>query len=151
MSKAKRGSLLPLTYVFGSFFGAAMIAAAFAYNNYRFSQFKFINFNEVILYEKSDIFVPDKPSYTLLFFSSNQKKLEQILPSLASDLPVLAVDIAQKKQDYQDIKVLRSDINTILKMLFALNISELPTALEIKKDKNQIYKQNSKLQKLKEI
>ena len=52
MSEKRRGSLLPLTYIFGSFFGAAMIATAFAYSNYRFSQYKFVDFAKLVFYEK---------------------------------------------------------------------------------------------------
>ena len=79
MSEKRRGSLLPLTYRFGSFFGATMIAAAFAYSNYRFSQYKFVDFAKLVFYEKSEIFTPKEPKYTLLIFSSNQSKLDETL------------------------------------------------------------------------
>jgi len=35
-----------------------MIAAAFAYFNYKFAEYKFINFNDFFFYEKNDIFIP---------------------------------------------------------------------------------------------
>ena len=44
---AKGGkSLFSVTTVFASFFGAALIAAAFAYFNYKFSEYKFIDFGK---------------------------------------------------------------------------------------------------------
>jgi len=58
MAAGGRRSLFSFSYVFASFFGAAMIAAAFAYFNYKYSQYKFINFKEMILYTKSQLFVP---------------------------------------------------------------------------------------------
>ena len=35
-----------------------MIAIAFAYFNYKFSEYKFINFDEWVFYEKSALFKP---------------------------------------------------------------------------------------------
>ena len=40
--KKKGKSLLSLSTILASFFGAAMIAMAFAYFNYKFSEYKFI-------------------------------------------------------------------------------------------------------------
>ncbi|MDA7848242.1 hypothetical protein N8972_02005, partial [Sulfurospirillum sp.] len=50
--------------VFASFFGAAMIAAAFAYSNYRYSEYKFLDFEKSIFYTKQDIFSPKHDTYT---------------------------------------------------------------------------------------
>lgn len=153
MAKRPRGSLLPLTYVFGSFFGAAMIAAAFAYNNYRFSKFKFVDFSQYYLYKKADIFVPDKTNYQLLFYSSNQNSLDEILKKseikLDKNMPVLAIDIAQKRGEASDEVVpLSSDINTILKLLSTFNITDLPSSVKIEHDRAQVYKQSFKVQKI---
>ena len=74
MSEKRRGSLLPLTYIFGSFFGAAMIAVAFAYSNYRFSQYKFVDFAKLVFYEKSEIFTPKEPKMKQLWQSISFKK-----------------------------------------------------------------------------
>jgi len=57
MKKGRK--LFSLNYLFASFFGALMIAGAFAYFNYRFSQYKFIDFGRWIYYQKSDIFIPN--------------------------------------------------------------------------------------------
>ncbi len=45
-------SLFSLSTLLASFFGAVMVAAAFAYFNYKFSEYKFIDFKEWIFYEK---------------------------------------------------------------------------------------------------
>lgn len=153
MPKRRWGNFLPLTYIFGSFFGAAMIAAAFAYNNYRFSKFKFIDFSQYYLYEKADIFTPDKMSYRLLFYSSNQSQLKDILLKGGikpdKNQPVLAIDIAQKRTDASsELIPLSSDINTILKILSTFNITDLPASLVIERDRASIYKQSSKIDKI---
>lgn len=153
MPKRRWGSFLPLTYIFGSFFGAAMIAAAFAYNNYRFSKFKFIDFSQYYLYERADIFTPDKMSYKLLFYSSNQNKLKDIIAKggieLDENQPVLAIDIAQKRGDTGlGLIQLSSDINTILKILSTFNITDLPASVVIERDRASIYKQSSKIDKI---
>lgn len=146
MKAKNRGSLLPLTYIFGSFFGAAMIAVVFAYNNYRFSQYKFIDFSQLIFYQKSEIFVPKDERYLLVLFSSNGTKLSEILPKNGKNLSVIAVDFAQKRLDSNaTLNYVSADINTILKLLWTLNIKELPSSVEILHHKGKIYKQDSKI------
>ncbi|BCX80108.1 hypothetical protein [Campylobacter sp. 19-13652] len=130
-----------------------MIAAAFAYNNYRFSKFKFIDFSQYYLYERADIFTPDKMSYKLLFYSSNQNKLKDIIAKggieLDENQPVLAIDIAQKRGDTGlGLIQLSSDINTILKILSTFNITDLPASVVIERDRASIYKQSSKIDKI---
>ena len=144
MSEKRRGSLLPLTYIFGSFFGAAMIAAAFAYSNYRFSQYKFVDFAKLVFYEKSEIFTPKEPKYTLLIFSSNQSKLDEILPIKNENETVVAIDILQKRYESNStLKYISSDINTVLELMRNLSITKLPSSVEIVHQRGEIYKQNS--------
>ena len=78
MALKNRGSLLPLTYVFASFIGAALVAGVFAYNNYRFSRYKFVNFNELVFYEHAQIFAPQDDKFLLVVFSSNQSNWREI-------------------------------------------------------------------------
>ncbi len=93
-----------------------MIAAAFAYSNYRFSQYKFVDFAKLVFYEKSEIFTPKEPKYTLLIFSSNQSKLDEILPT--KNETVVAIDIFQKRYESNStLKYISSDINTVLECL----------------------------------
>ena len=144
MSEKRRGSLLPLTYIFGSFFGAAMIAAAFAYSNYRFSQYKFVDFAKLVFYEKSEIFTPKEPKYTLLIFSSNQSKLDEILPT--KNETVVAIDIFQKRYESNStLKYINSDVNTVLELMRNLSITKLPSSVEIVHQRGEIYKQNSSI------
>ena len=145
MGEKRRGSLLPLTYIFGSFFGAAMIAAAFAYSNYRFSQYKFVDFAKLVFYEKSEIFTPKEPKYTLLIFSSNQSKLDEILPT-KNETVVVAIDIFQKRYESNStLKYISSDINTVLELMRNLSITKLPSSVEIVHQRGEIYKQNSSI------
>ena len=145
MGEKRRGSLLPLTYIFGSFFGAAMIAAAFAYSNYRFSQYKFVDFAKLVFYEKSEIFTPKEPKYTLLIFSSNQSKLDEILPT-KNETVVVAIDIFQKRYESNStLKYISSDVNTVLELMRNLSITKLPSSVEIVHQRGEIYKQNSSI------
>ncbi len=150
MALKNRGSLLPLTYIFGSFFGAAMIAIVFAYNNYRFSKYKFIDFSQLVFYEKSEIFKPKEPRYTILVFSSNQSKIDEILAGEKIAEPVIAVDIFQKRSDSnKTLKYISSDINTILKLMNTLNITSVPSSVQIVHQNGEIYKQDSKIKTIK--
>ncbi|MBW6489518.1 MAG: hypothetical protein K0A91_10760, partial [Sulfurimonas sp.] len=85
-------SLFSLSTLLASFFGAAMIAAAFAYFNYKFSEYKFINFKEWVFYEKKDIFVPDADKYIVVFYSSKEKDTARLLKETNLNYPVIAID-----------------------------------------------------------
>lgn len=148
MEKKRRGSLLPLTYIFGSFIGAAMIAIVFTYNNYRFSRYKFVDFSEMIFYTKSDIFKPKDEKFLLMIFSSNQENVEKIIKNIDINLPIVAVDILQKRQDgNSSLTYMSSDINTILKLINRLNITHIPSALTLDRNNGLIYKQSSAIEK----
>ncbi|MGG7048696.1 MULTISPECIES: hypothetical protein [unclassified Campylobacter] len=148
MRQKHRGSLLPLTYIFGSFIGAAMIAVVFAYSNYRFSRYKFVDFSKVILYQKSDIFDPEASKYMLLLYSSNQNSPSELLAQLDTNLPVIAVDIMQKRAESNaSVSFVSSDINTILKLMNTLNITQLPSSVELVQNSEKIYKQDSAINK----
>ena len=68
---ARRGAgLFSVGMLLASFFGAAMIAAAFAYFNYKFSEYKFIDFSEWVFYEDQALFIPTRERYLVLFYSS---------------------------------------------------------------------------------
>ena len=92
-------SLFSLSTLLASFFGAVMIAAAFAYFNYKFSEFKFINFKEWIFYEKKDIFVPKEPKYIVVFYSSRESNAMDELARLSLNMPILAIDYYNKVRE----------------------------------------------------
>jgi len=127
-----------------------MVAAFFFYYNYKFSTYKFIDFNKIVLYEKSDIFEPKKDSYYLLLFSSKMSDLDKLAKKLPKDAPVLAVDIYQQRKNYKNIIYTTAGINTIIKLIQNLNIYEVPVVVKIKRYNKKLYKQDSPLEVLKD-
>ena len=149
MGFKRGGSLLPLTSVFASFIAAALVASVFAYNNYRFSKYKFVDFSKLSFYEKAEIFAPKDDKFLLVIFTSNQSNWREILEISDKNLKVIAVDLFQKRlQNEPNLEFITSDINTILKLMQTLNIQTLPSSVEMKLQSGQIYKQDSKINKL---
>ena len=148
---AKKGgkSLFSLSTLLASFFGAAMIAAAFAYFNYKFSEYKFINFKEFIFYEKSDIFKPKADKYIVVFYSSKEKGTMKKLANIDLNLPILAIDYYNRvRQNSEKTIFLRSGTNISLKFIQRFNIYESPSIFIIKKSQETLYKQYSMIRKL---
>lgn len=149
MSIKRRGTLLPLPSVFASFIGAALIASVFAYNNYRFSKYKFVDFSSLTFYEKNEIFMPKNSKFLLVVFSSNMNNLDKILEISNKNLPIVAIDLFQKRfEPKENITYITSDINTILKLMNLLNITTLPSSVEMIHQNEKIYKQDSKINKI---
>jgi len=133
-----------LNYLFASFFGALMIASAFAYFNYRFAQYKFIDFSDWIYYEKSDIFKPKYDNYTVLIYSSNIQDSTSILKKIDKKEHILAIDMYQKrKKNNQNITNITSGMNNLLKLVQRFHITGVPSIFLIKKVKKEKYKQDS--------
>ena len=149
MAFRRGGSLLPLSSVFASFIGAALVAGVFSYNNYRFSRYKFVDFSVLTFYEKSEVFVPEDDKFLLVVFSSNQSDWREILKISNKNLKIVAVDLLQKRAPSEaNIPFIASDINTVLKLMNTLSISSLPASVELKLQKGRIYKQDSKINKI---
>ncbi len=148
--KPKRGrKLFSLNYLFASFFGALMIAGAFAYFNYKFSEYKFIDFKKWIFYKKKDIFTPKYDEYAVLVYSSNQIEPKEILKKIKPKYHILAVDLYQRRRESdQNVTFITSGINTLLKFVQRFNIYEVPCIFLIKKEKESLYKQNSRINTL---
>jgi len=127
-----------------------MVAAFFFYYNYKFSSYKFVDFNKIILYEKSDIFEPKSDKYYLLLFSSRMSDLKALIKKIPKDAPILAVDIYQKREKYPNVIYTTAGINTIIKLIQYLNIYEVPVVVRIKRYNKKLYKQDSALEVLKE-
>lgn len=150
--RKKGKSLFSLSTLLASFFGAALIAGAFAYFNYKFSEYKFINFNEFIFYEKKDLFSPTKDKYIIIFYSSRQKNSKELLANLRLDLPVLAIDYYNEAfQNSENTTFLRSGTTTSLKFIQRFNIYDVPSIFFIKKQKDSLYKQDSMIHKLNDL
>jgi hypothetical protein len=136
-------------YLFSSFFGAVMIAGAFAYYNYKFSEYKFFDFKQHIFYTNNDIFIPSHKAYTVLVYSSNMQDVKKLSTKLTKTNPILAIDMYQKrfKEENSTISI-SSGMNTLLKFVQRFNIYDVPCAFEIKQIKNELYKQDTMIEKL---
>ena len=142
-------SLFSLSTLLASFFGAAMIATAFAYFNYKFSEYKFINFKEWTFYEKSNIFTPTEDKYIVIFYSSKEKGTMDRLAHTDLNLPILAIDYYNNvRQNTQTTTFLRSGTKNSLSFIQRFNIYESPSIFFIKKHKESLYKQDSMIHKL---
>jgi len=142
-------SLFSLSTLLASFFGAAMIAGAFAYFNYKFSEYKFINFKDWTFYEKSDIFIPKEDKYIIVFYSSRDKDTVKKLSNIEFKFPILAIDYYNKSvKNSKRTIFLRSGTSTSLKFIQRFNIYESPSIFFIKKTKDTLYKQDSMIRKL---
>jgi len=126
-----------------------MIAAAFAYFNYKFSEYKFIDFKEWIFYEKSDIFTPTQEKYIVVFYSSKEPNTMDKLAKVNLNIPIIAIDYYnQVRKNSKTTTFLRSGTNTSLKFIQRFNIYNSPSIFFIKKHKDFLYKQDSMIRKL---
>ena len=142
--------------LFSSFFGAFLIAGSFAYFNYKFSEFQFINFSEWTLYTKKDIFTPKEERYLVIIYSSRDKLSIKKLQQIKSETPILLIDFYQDlnsifQLDSNNYQFLRSGTNTFLKIVQRFDIYETPTLFFIKKTDENIYKQDSTIQTLEDF
>ena len=150
MQKKPRGkSLLSLSTLLASFFGSALIAAAFAYFNYKFSEYKFIDFKKWTFYEKSEIFTPTKNKYIVIFYSSRDKNTQELLAKINLNIPILAIDYYNTvRENSNTTTFLRSGTKNSLNFIQRFNIYESPSIFFIKKSKETLYKQDSMIRKL---
>jgi len=126
-----------------------MIAASFAYFNYKFSEYKFINFSEWTFYEKSEVFIPKEEKYIIVFYSSKEKETMNLLAKTNLGIPLLAIDYYNRVRENTDSTTfLRSGTKTSLSFIQRFNIYESPSIFLIKKHKDSLYKQDSMIRKL---
>ena len=148
MSKGGK-SLFSLSTLLASFFGAAMIAAAFAYFNYKFSEYKFIDFKEWVFYEKKDIFTPKADKYIVVFYSSKDRDTAKLLANTKLKLPIIAIDYYNRVYpNSKSTTFVRSGTKTSLNFIQRFNIYESPSIFFIKRTKDSLYKQDSMIRKL---
>lgn len=150
MAKEGRGkSLLSVSTLLASFFGAALIAAAFAYFNFKFSEYKFINFSDWIFYEKNDVFVPKEKKYIVVFYSSREPNTQDQLADIDLGIPVIALDYYNRvRENTKTTTFIRSGTKNSLNFIQRFNIYESPSIFFIKKTKDTLYKQDSMIRKL---
>ncbi len=143
------GGIFSVCTLLASFFGAAMIAAAFAYFNYKFSEYKFIDFDEWVFYTQKEIFSPDAERYIVLFFSSKSPNTVALIQNAKSSYPIIAIDYYQQAiVSNANVTFLRSGTNTMLKFIQRFNIYKSPSVFIIKKSKEKLYKQDSMIREL---
>ena len=144
MSGARRGGF-PLSYFFASFFGAVLVAGAFAYYNYKFSQYKFFSFDDMVFYTKTDSFTPQDEHYSLLIYSSNMSDLEKLLEQIEKKHKILTLDMYQKRDGVEgvDMIAISGGTNTLLRFIQRMDLYEVPALVKIKRVKNNEYKQDS--------
>ena len=147
---ARHGAgLFSVSTILASFFGAAMIAGAFAYFNYKFSEYKFIDFSQWVFYETSDLFVPDEERYLVVFFSSRSPGTAEKIAAAHSAYPILAIDYYQQSfPSTQRVHFLRAGTNTVLSFVQRFNIYRAPSVFIIRKSKEMLYKQDSMIREL---
>jgi len=130
--------------VFASFFGAAMIAAAFAYSNYRFSQYKFIDFSQSIFYTKDDIFTPKYDEFIVVIYSSNMQNFDTIKSKISKEYPIVAIDMFQQKRgEIDEVLYIWAGMNRLLQVIQRFNIVEIPSSFKIKRYRDTNFKQDS--------
>jgi len=124
-----------------------MIAIAFAYFNYKYSQYKFIDFKETILYTKSQIFEPKEERYIVVIYSSHMGDIEKSLAKLKQNSSLLIIDLYQyRKKSTMDMIYATAGTNTLLKIIHRFHIREVPSYFMIKKQNDKgLYKQDSQI------
>jgi len=139
-----------LFYIFSSFIGALLVAGVFAYDNYRFAKFKFIDFSQTILYTENDIFTPKKNYYYMLVFSSKMSNIDTLLKQIPKNYPIIAIDFYQKIYKNRDkVIFVRAGTNTMISIIRKFNIKSLPVYFEIKRYNKNLFKQGSVKKELK--
>lgn len=153
--KKRVKTLFSLSTLLASFFGTALIATAFAYFNYKFAEYKFINFKDWTFYEKSAIFQPKATKYIVVFYSSKQPNTTKMLSHVDLNYPILAIDYYnQAHKNSKHTTFLRSGTKNSLLLIQRFNIYNVPSIFFIKRIKDSLYKQDSiimKLDNLKEL
>lgn len=127
-----------------------MIALAYGYFHYKFNKFKFLDFKEIVLYTKEDVFTPDKEKYAFIFYSSKKNKLEKLVQKVKTDeFPVVAIDFSQNNRESgKNYISVTGGYDQLLKVINRLHLEHIPSIMIIKKEKNLIYKQDSSIEML---
>jgi hypothetical protein len=133
-----------LFYIFSSFGGALLVASAFFYYNYKFSQFKFLDFKHTILYEKNNIFNPKQDNYYMLIFSSKMDNVDKLLSQIPKNYPIIAIDMYQRSfNNKKGVIFVRAGTNTIIDIIQKFNIYKIPVYFAIKRYNKTLFKQDS--------
>lgn len=134
---------LSRTIFLSSFVGVLFLAASFYYFSYKFTSFKKIDFNEVVVYTADDRdFVPKDDYYSLIIYSASQGNIDTILKKVNKKYNILLLDIDRtQNKNIPDTLLLRAGINKILLIIRRFGIEKVPALVFLKKEKN-VYKQD---------
>ena len=120
------------------------MASAFFYYNYKFSQFKFLDFKHTILYEKNNIFNPKQDNYYMLIFSSKMDNVDKLLSQIPKNYPIIAIDMYQRSfNNKKGVIFVRAGTNTIIDIIQKFNIYKIPVYFAIKRYNKTLFKQDS--------
>jgi len=126
-----------------------MIASAYAYFNYRFAKYNFIDFDKWVFYEKKDIFKPKDDKYIVIIFSSHKDNIKKILEKISKKRKILAIDIYQNRfKNSPRVIYLTAGINRLIALIQRFNIYKVPSVFLIKRFKKDRYKQDSMVESL---
>jgi hypothetical protein len=145
------------SFLVSSFFGALMVAGTFAYFNYKFSEYQFLNFSEWNFYTKNDIFSPKEDRYLVIIYSSRDQLSIKEIQKIETKTPIILIDFYQdiNKNAFvinsKNFNFIKTGTNTFLKVAQRFNIYETPTLFFIKKIRENLYKQDSTVQKLRDF
>lgn len=122
-----------------------MVATTFAYYNHKFQQYKFFDFEQMVLYSDSDIFVPKHEMYGVVIYSSKMRNFDEAVSKLNTDFPIIAIDIFLEKRAHEgEITFLTAGTNTILQIIHRFAVREVPSFFLIRKENERgLYKQDS--------
>ncbi len=146
--KRRKSGNFSFSLVYSSFFGALMIALAFAYYNHKFSQYNFIDFKKSVLYSDKTVFSPVHEKYAVVIYSSKRGDLKKALAKIESkNIPVIAIDLfMEKRGSSEHVTFLTAGTNTLLSLIHRFAIRKVPSFFLIKREnENGLYKQDSKV------
>ena len=129
-----------------------MVAGAYAYFHFKFTEYKFVDFSQLNLFHNRQLFDPQDKRYMMVIYSSQatrdmQERLDYLVGQ--SSETVLAIDIHQRVlEPNENIIHLIGSMNTILQVVQRFNIYNVPSVFFIKKHNNVLYKQDSAIEVL---
>jgi len=144
----KRSSAFSLSLLYSSFFGALMVALAFAYYNHKFSQYNFIDFKKTVLYSNNAVFQASAEEYAVIIYSSKKDDYKSAVKALKNKkIPIIAIDLfMENRGSTENVIFLTAGTNTLLKLIHRFAIRKVPSFFLIKREnKNGLYKQNSEI------
>ena len=127
------------------------MAASFFYFQWTFSKFRFIDFQNNVLYGKDYIFSPLDEEYIVFFYNSKSSNVFDIAKKIPNEnnLRILAIDFYQDtdKNIKDNIIPLSAGMNTLLKLSNDFRITKLPAYFLIQKKSSFKFIQISKVVK----